>query len=612
MKYMRICVFIWFFAFGSIFGQTDLLNRFRLAQTYEQSGETEKALTIYQDLYAKQPDNYQFFDALNRAYVQVKNYQGSISLIETRIAKYPYDISMKGMLGATYYISGNDAKAFDIWDKALEEQKTSESSYRIMANYAIEFRAYEKAIDYLQAGKKISANPKLFSYDLGALYSIKMMYPEAAREYCELLRNSPEDLPVVQNNIGSFINKPQAFDPVVKVIREFSKETENVSYKYLLADLYAQEEKFEDSYEIYRDIDLTHTKNGSELFNFAERAFRSGAYAQSAKAYNDILKYFTGSPFAPNAKIGYARTLEESLNLKYKREDNWKTFSAPRPVADKGDYDKVISAYEELIRAYGRTEISCEAYYRIGLIKLNRFNDIPGAKESFKQAVNEVPISRFTTSVYNEIGKTEILMGQLDSAKASYELMERSYRGDAAAKNLSIYMRAKIDFWQGDFPGASSYLSGILKSLEDDIANDAIQLSMIINMSRGDSLNLCKFAQGEYEAEKRDYAGAEDIYKSLAGNERLFLIKDIAKVRIAEMEIALNNYPAALEQLNKIADEENKNIYSDKALFLSGKIYQFGLADNSKAVEVYEKLLAKFPNSLYLDNARDYINSIKN
>ena len=132
-------------------------------------------------------------------------------------------------------------------------------------DYAIEFRAYEKAIDYLQAGKKISANPKLFSYDLGALYSIKMMYPEAAREYCELLRNSPEDLPVVQNNIGSFINKPQAFDPVVKVIREFSKETENVSYKYLLADLYAQEEKFEDSYEIYRDIDLTHTKNGSEF-----------------------------------------------------------------------------------------------------------------------------------------------------------------------------------------------------------------------------------------------------------------------------------------------------------------------------------------------------------
>lgn len=612
MNFIKKCVFVFIISSLLVSGQTDLLNRFRLAQTYEQSGEFEKALVIYRELYNNQPDNYQFFDALNRAYIQLKNYSASIILVEGRIAKYPYDISMKGLLGSTYYIMGNDEKAYEIWDNAAAGPDASESGLRIMANYAIELRAYEKAIEYLQAGKKISANPKFFAYDLGALYAIKMMYREAAREYCELLRNSPEDLPAVQSNIGSFINKPQAFEPVVKVINEFADETGDVNFKYLLADLYIQENKFNESYEIYKDIDINYTKNGSELFNFAERAFRKGAFSAASKAYNDILKNFSDSPFAPNAKIGYARTLDESLSAKYSQEQSWKTFAALKEPGNAVEYNNVIAAYEDLIKDYPKTEISCEAYYRIGLIKFNRFNDYSNAKEYFKLALAEQTISRFASDIYNHIGQAEIINGSLDSSKAAYEQMDRFSRGSAAEKNMSLYMRSKIEFWQGNFKGAASYLSGILKSLEDDIANDAIQLSMIMNISRGDSVNLLKFARAEYEAERKKYEEAKEKYKALAGNQGLLLIKDICQIRIAEMEIAADNYNEALEQLNKIAEQESKNIYSDRALFLSGKIYQFGLADKTKAVEVYEKLLAKFPNSLYLDNARDYINSLKN
>ncbi|HEX3072149.1 MAG TPA: tetratricopeptide repeat protein, partial [Ignavibacteriales bacterium] len=286
--------------------------------------------------------------------------------------------------------------------------------------------------------------------------------------------------------------------------------------------------------------------------------------------------------------------------------------SNPKPLDNAGEYTKVIAAYDELVKNYAKTEIASEAYYRIGLVKLNRFNDYTEARKYFNMALNEQTITRFTSEIYNQIGRIEIINGRLDSSKAAYEQMDRFSRGDASYKNMSLYMRSKIEFWQGHFKEAASYLAGILKSLEDDIANDAIQLSMIMNISRGDSVNLLKFAQAEYSAERKEYKEAEETYKTLAENPRLLLIKDICQIRIAEMEIALDNYTQALEQLDKIAGQEGKNIYSDKALFLSGKIYQFGLADKAKAVEVYEKLLAKFPNSLYLDVARDYINSLNN
>jgi outer membrane protein assembly factor BamD (BamD/ComL family) len=45
---------------------------------------------------------------------------------------------------------------------------------------------------------------------------------------------------------------------------------------------------------------------------------------------------------------------------------------------------------------------------------------------------------------------------------------------------------------------------------------------------------------------------------------------------------------------------------------LQGQIYYYGLKDSEKAIECYESLLAKFPKSLYLDEARQNILKIKN
>ena len=56
-----------------------------------------------------------------------------------------------------------------------------------------------------------------------------------------------------------------------------------------------------------------------------------------------------------------------------------------------------------------------------------------------------------------------------------------------------------------------------------------------------------------------------------------------------------------------MVEEGEKNIYADKALYLLGNIYQYGVGDSTKAVEIYEKLLAKFPASIYLDEARNEI-----
>jgi len=73
------------------------------------------------------------------------------------------------------------------------------------------------------------------------------------------------------------------------------------------------------------------------------------------------------------------------------------------------------------------------------------------------------------------------------------------------------------------------------------------------------------------------------------------------------MELAEGNDAKSIDMLQEIVTEGDKNIYADKALYLLGRIYEFSLNDASKAIEKYEELLAKYPNSLYLDDAREKI-----
>ena len=78
------------------------------------------------------------------------------------------------------------------------------------------------------------------------------------------------------------------------------------------------------------------------------------------------------------------------------------------------------------------------------------------------------------------------------------------------------------------------------------------------------------------------------------------------------MMIAIDNCTEATSILDSISAEGEKNIYSDKAVYLLGKIQQFGLKNYTKAEEYYQKLLADYPKSIYLDDARAQIILLQN
>ncbi|RPI65699.1 MAG: hypothetical protein EHM47_18360, partial [Ignavibacteriales bacterium] len=102
-----------------------------------------------------------------------------------------------------------------------------------------------------------------------------------------------------------------------------------------------------------------------------------------------------------------------------------------------------------------------------------------------------------------------------------------------------------------------------------------------------------------------------NIFKEIASDQQGFVLQHRAKLKEAEIELAAGRIEESILLLQEISSENEKNIFADKALFLLGKLYQYGLKDDIQASEMYESLLAKFPNSLYLDEAREEIIKIR-
>jgi tetratricopeptide (TPR) repeat protein len=584
-------------------------NQFMLAENYEQQGNLIKAVEIIETLYKKDPANIQYFNKLNTLYLQLKKYDESTALINSRISITPQDISLYGLLGSIYYTSGDRSKAYQVWDDTAEKFKTNPMTFRIISNYSIEKRDFEKAIEYLNRGKEISKDPFLYSYDLGQLYQITMRYREAAREYCDLISANPSQYQQIESKILSYTNKPNALDETIEVIEKY--KSDNISFSYLLARLYIEKKDYDEAFDLYKEIDKKQNTKGADLYSFGNFVYSDGEYKTASEVFKFLIDNYSDQQSISLAKLGYAKTQEALFIQKYDATNpGWKTFFTPVKVEEK-EVEPVIRAYQEIIKVYQHSEVAIEANLRIGILLAHYRDDIINAEKYFSIITENYPMSKFASLAFIELGNIKIQQARLDEGEKLFQSVVKLQRANPEDKSYANYQLARIFSFRNDFESARKNLLTVMGNLKDNIANDAIEFSILLNTAKNDSSNLSLYCSAEFLTEQKRFSEAKDLYLQLSQNSQAFVFHSIAKLRAAEMLIATDAYSGAIADLSLIVEEAEKNIYADKALYLQGQIYQYGLKDTVKAVESYESLLAKFPKSLYLDEARKSIIELK-
>ena len=211
-----------------------------------------------------------------------------------------------------------------------------------------------------------------------------------------------------------------------------------------------------------------------------------------------------------------------------------------------------------------------------------------------------------------ELSKISIRSNNLKKAKNELNNVFVSSKTESKIKLEAKFLIAKIEFYQANFEGSLSTLANINKDLSNDLSNDAIELAMIINLGKIDSLNLVSFADAELKLVQYNFEAAEKTYKELSENKNLLFLKNISRIKYAEILIARNNYPVAIEVLKELSGREEFNIFADRSFYLLAQVYEFGIVDVGSALSTYEKFLELFPNSLYLAKSQENLKRLKN
>jgi tetratricopeptide (TPR) repeat protein len=610
---IKIKYLLFFILFPVIlFSQNNLNadNKYRLAKIYEQNGEAEKAKQIYLELYSAQPWNQTYLADLNNIYIAQKDYQSSIELLSKKIQSAPKDLTSYGLLGSTFYIMGETEKAYQTWDSGISaSMNSSPNVYRIMANYPIENRAYEKAIEYLKQGKSVSPDPLAFSFDLASLYTAVMNYEAATEEYCRILNLQKQQIEIIKSRISVYFERQDASDIVINVLRKYFEQNKNAEFTELLSYFLLMKKKYDESLDIIIQFDESVNGNGQQIVAFANQFLAENAFGTAEKAYRYALSK-NNSSIIPGCKIGLAKSSEGKLNQKYfNKLSSYYSFSEIDTTGQK-DFLDVIQVYKEISQSNPNSEIANEALFRAGNIYLYKLFKPELAEKYFEFISTKFPYSQFALDSKIKSTYCKIILGNFEAAKKDIDNYSKYPRMTSEKSALAKYYLAKINFWNGRFSLAQSILNEITNELDNTAANDALELLLVINFNKNDSLNLTKFAKADFYFEQRNFSAAETLLKEISANENLLMLSKMAKFDLAEIYLTNGNIPLGLALLQELSDEE-MSFLNDKCAFLQGCIYYFVVVDMNEARKEFDSLLEKYPNSIYAGKARELINMIE-
>ncbi len=592
----------------------DQLMKLRLAQSYEQAGNFEQALRLFNELYTKDSSNVVYFDGMRRSYLQLKKYDEAAALIRRRLAVTPGDVNLIATLGSVYYKAGEEARASEEWERAIAVAPQNGSVYRAVASMLVENRLLDKAAEVYRRARTACNDPNLFTIELAQLLAVTMDYGGATAEYLRWLRQNPMQLGFVQGRMTAYTGKEEGRLAAVEAVKAELRRDENLQLYQLLGWLYLEGKKFADALDVYRKIDQISKAHGGEIYGFAERALKEHAFEVAARAYREAIDVPVSAARMPYAKYGYASALKELSGL----PDSSRSLVAPPaqyPVAESQTrYAEAIDCFRQVIKDYPRSEFSARSYYQIGLIQFEKVFDLDASLASFEQVEREfpgAPVIRYDVGL--KIGA--VLEAKGDTAKAAIRFRVVAGAPDATPdqQDEATYRLAELAFYGGRVQQAMDFLNTIALNLKADYANDALLLLSFLQ----ENLNTTPSALAEYGAAEflaRQQKNTEAIAMFLdviEKNPRALLVDD-ALLRVGTLQTQTRRYADALASYDRLLTQfKESSIALDRAQFSIGEIYQFGLNDKARAIAAYEKLLANYPQSLLVELARKRIRELR-
>ena len=274
--------------------------------------------------------------------------------------------------------------------------------------------------------------------------------------------------------------------------------------------------------------------------------------------------------------------------------------------ADEKDLDTIQKQFDELIAIHGYKNQTLQlqvAYSNFLTFKKN--TPVPAIdilKKSLDLPLNE----RANAYVKLALGDILVYDKKFNQALIYFSQIQKKLKNDVMGQNARFKV-AQTSFYKGDFDWALTQLKVLRSSTSQLIANDAMQLSLLISdNSLEDSTQtaLKKYARADLLAYQNKTREAITELDAILKDHKGEKIEDEALLKQAQLLESKKDYEAAEFNYRKITEFYANGILADDAHFALGELYRNVLDAPEKAKAEYEKIIFNYQDSYFFPQAR--------
>ena len=522
----------------------------------------------------------------------LKRYKDAEKLVKKAIKQHPEEGTYGVALGALYAAAGDSAAAKKQYQRVIT-QLTPTQVEPVATDFGRrELPAWvERA--YLR-GRELAKNNTEYAPQLILLYTQSQQQTPLLAETLNLLERDPQQLPFVRNMLQNALREDKDFDALEKIlVAKVQAQPEQTSYAELLLWLQVQRHDFAGALVQARALDRRANAQGSRVLSLAGIAERNHDYATAIAACAYVVREYRTGPYYALARRLLLQAREAQVRDTY-------------PV-DPAQVQALAADYQRLLTELGSNPEAAPVMRQLANLYAFQLGDNAKAMSLLQQVV---AMPRAEADVVAEakttLGDLFLLKGEPWEATLLYSQVEKAHP-DAPLGYEAKLRNARLSYFAGDFKLAQSHLDILKEATTREIANDAMQLSLLIQESTAsDTLGLAL----------KDYAAVQELVfqnkipQAEAGLDALLrkypghALQDDALLLKAQLQRRTGDYAAAVATLSQITSNPKYDVLSDDALFLTAEIQEENLKDKPRAQALYQEVLTKYPGSIFVAEAR--------
>lgn len=583
-------------------GPEDEDRRYKLAQSYEQTGDIPGALRIYRELHEADSESRAYFDGLTRTMLALGRFKEFEPYMAARIQRYPNDPGLRIVHGDILFSAGSSEAAIQELEEALKIAPKDLTAYQAVGETYVKHREFERAAAVYEAAKRKFGRSVVLADRLARIYAILGEYRKMSNEYIDLLAEDPTRLNYAKAGLSLITNVPAGVEAAIELTEEISGIwKDRPVYLELLSWLYAEKGEYDKAFDVAVRMDKMRDSRGSDIYAFADQTLRAGEYAAAIRAYEYFLENFErNNPLTAPVMYNYVLALQS----KY---DTQGAISEEQAV-------ELIRRYREVLEFGRGGSMGAQASMKIATLQANVLNDPKAALETLSGGVRESRTSLATESMLLS-GELLMRMGRIDDAQKQYleiltiPLTSRDVRRHGELARLRF---AETLLYQNKFKEAVDSLTVLTKDVESVAANDALAWLFLLQEHMESAPEaLRSYISGRYAEVRRDWPGVVVAADEAVSLSPKGTIADDALLLKAQALRRMDRPREAVDVLLRIVEDYSDGTYADEALFTAAQILEMELTEPDRAMELYTKVLVDFPYSQYVSRARERIRSMR-